>query len=420
MARLVLCPFGSGGDVNPFIWLGKLLKARGHEVVVVTVPMFDEVVRRAGLEFHAVGDREEYEKLVFDPRLWQPLIGTGMVFQAAAKSLRPFFEAIREEVAKGKAGKVMIAAPFQNVAGRLACEVLGVPLVTVHLQPIAMFSVHDEAVFVQGAKWLAKLPWWAKKVLYGMPNPADLLLAPEIKRLCAEFGVKAPGRVLRDWLHSPDGDLCLWPQWFAGRQPDWPVKARAVGFPLEDLRGQFVWPEGLREFLDEGERPVLLTAGTGNAQAREFFGAGLKACESLGVRALLGTRYREQLPEVLPDWARWFEYLPFGELLPSMAAMVHHGGIGTMSQAFAAGVPQVVVPMAHDQPDNGARMERLKAGGVAARLGDLERVLRGVMESGEVKAACVRVAAMCREDRAADGAVQMMEGVLTGEGGTRG
>ncbi|WP_166442581.1 glycosyltransferase [Phragmitibacter flavus] len=412
MARFVLCPFGSGGDVNPFIWLGKLLRARGHEVVVVTVPMFDEVVKRAGLEFHGVGVREEYEALIRDPRLWQPLIGTGLVFQAAAKGMRPFFEAIREEVAKGKAGEVVVAAPFQNVAGRLAREVLKVPLVTVHLQPIAMFSVHDRAVFVQGMKWLAKLPWWVKRVMFSLPNPADVFLAPEIKKLCAEHGVKAPKRVLREWLHSPDGDLCLWPEWFAEKQRDWPEKAVAVGFPLEDLSGQFVWPEGLREFLDAGDKPVLLTAGTGNAQAREFFEVGLRACEKLGRRALVGTRYREQMPEVLPDWARWFEYLPFGELLPEVAAMVHHGGIGTMSQAFAAGVPQVVVPMAHDQPDNGARMERLSAGRVAARLGALEKVLSGVLESKEIRKGCAQVAGWCTEDRSAERAVDVMEGVI--------
>lgn len=45
--------------------------------------------------------------------------------------------------------------------------------------------------------------------------------------------------------------------------------------------------------------------------------------------------------------------------------MVHHGGIGTLSQAFAAGVPQLIMPMAHDQFDNAARAIKL---GVAEKL----------------------------------------------------
>ncbi len=49
-------------------------------------------------------------------------------------------------------------------------------------------------------------------------------------------------------------------------------------------------------------------------------------------------------------------------VLPRAAAFVHHGGIGTTAQALAAGVPQLVVPLAHDQPDNAVRVRRLGVG----------------------------------------------------------
>jgi rhamnosyltransferase subunit B len=45
--------------------------------------------------------------------------------------------------------------------------------------------------------------------------------------------------------------------------------------------------------------------------------------------------------------------------------LVHHGGIGTASQALAAGVPQLVMPLSHDQPDNARRLRGL---GVARSL----------------------------------------------------
>jgi rhamnosyltransferase subunit B len=41
---------------------------------------------------------------------------------------------------------------------------------------------------------------------------------------------------------------------------------------------------------------------------------------------------------------------------------VHHGGIGTASQAMAAGVPQLIMALAHDQYDNAARIEKLGIG----------------------------------------------------------
>jgi UDP:flavonoid glycosyltransferase YjiC (YdhE family) len=54
--------------------------------------------------------------------------------------------------------------------------------------------------------------------------------------------------------------------------------------------------------------------------------------------------------------------VPFRWLLARSALLVHHGGIGSMSQALAAGVPQVIMPMGFDQCDNAARVERLGVG----------------------------------------------------------
>ena len=59
---------------------------------------------------------------------------------------------------------------------------------------------------------------------------------------------------------------------------------------------------------------------------------------------------------------RHVSYAPFSQLLPRCAALVHHGGIGTCAQALAAGIPQLVMPMGFDQPDNAARLQRLGVG----------------------------------------------------------
>jgi len=56
---------------------------------------------------------------------------------------------------------------------------------------------------------------------------------------------------------------------------------------------------------------------------------------------------------------------------------VHHGGIGTTGQALRAGKPMLVVPHAHDQPDNGFRVSRLGVARVLdARRYTTSRVIR--------------------------------------------
>ncbi|HEV3025850.1 MAG TPA: nucleotide disphospho-sugar-binding domain-containing protein, partial [Pirellulales bacterium] len=47
------------------------------------------------------------------------------------------------------------------------------------------------------------------------------------------------------------------------------------------------------------------------------------------------------------------------ELFPRAAAIVHQGGIGTTAQAMRSGRPMLVMPYAHDQPDNADRVTRL-------------------------------------------------------------
>ena len=47
--HILLLPFGSSGDVFPYIWLGRQLLARGHRVTMITGQGYAEQARAAGL-----------------------------------------------------------------------------------------------------------------------------------------------------------------------------------------------------------------------------------------------------------------------------------------------------------------------------------------------------------------------------------
>ncbi len=68
------------------------------------------------------------------------------------------------------------------------------------------------------------------------------------------------------------------------------------------------------------------------------------------------------MPRHLPPSIFSTEYVPYSKLLPEAALTVHQGGIGTTAQALAAGKPMLVVPWAHDQPDNAAIVQKLGLG----------------------------------------------------------
>jgi UDP:flavonoid glycosyltransferase YjiC (YdhE family) len=83
----------------------------------------------------------------------------------------------------------------------------------------------------------------------------------------------------------------------------------------------------------------------------------------LNRRAILLIGDARNLPkEELPKGIAAFDYAPYSMILPRAAAIVHQGGVGTTAQALRAGVPTLIVPFSHDQPDNAARVARLGVG----------------------------------------------------------
>jgi rhamnosyltransferase subunit B len=156
--------------------------------------------------------------------------------------------------------------------------------------------------------------------------------------------------------------LALYPNWFSHAKLDKPRNTYQWDFPLEDMALQMAVDPELERFLSAGEKPVLFTAGTGQAHAAGFFKAAAQVVSALGCRAVFLTSRPEQVPQDMPGSVFVTAYAPFSALLPRSAVMVHHGGIGTLSQCLAAGIPQLVVFMSLDQPDNAARIERLGVG----------------------------------------------------------
>jgi UDP:flavonoid glycosyltransferase YjiC (YdhE family) len=90
----------------------------------------------------------------------------------------------------------------------------------------------------------------------------------------------------------------------------------------------------------------------------------------------------------VPEGIEVHEWLDLPEALVGAAAVVTHGGHGTVMAALAAGVPLVSVPLGRDQPYTAARIEALGAGRTADATTagrELEVVLHS---SGYREAAC--------------------------------
>ena len=362
--QVILAPVGSTGDVFPFVAIALCLKQRGNRVLMVAGGSYRALLDAAGLELVETLDART-EAAAFDhPNFWRPTRGMRRISERIVlPSARPQLAAIQSRF---EPGKTIIVGSTLAFGARIAGEKLGAPMISVHLAPAAMRSLHDTPR-VANIPGFPRLPRSTKRLLYWYFDrfEFDRVMCPGLNEVRREVGLLPITRPLHEWLHSPTRVIGLFPSWFAAPAPDWPKQVRLTGFALYDGPSSRGTCSELQSFLDEGDAPVVFTAGTAMSHGELFFRAAVDACLRLDIRGVLISSAAKQVPTQLPPTVRCFAYAPFGELLPRARALVHHGGIGTAAQGLKAGVAQIVVPMAYDQPDNAARLERL---GVASTL----------------------------------------------------
>jgi rhamnosyltransferase subunit B len=390
--NVLLFPLGSHGDFHPFIGLGLSLRARGHAVTLAGNGHFRGLVEQTGLPFVEQGSDEEYHRVTEHPDLWHPRRGFAHVFrEGVVKVMRQQYDLVAEYAARGP---VLAVASCLGFGVRVARDKLGIPLVTVHLQPSVLWSEYESPRLPpldSGPRWWKRFLFWVTETF-----AVDPVTRPETNRFRAELGLPPMSKTMR-WWHSPDLVLGLFPDWYAAPQPDWPANVVLTRFPLWDESGVTPIQPEVERFLNEGDAPLVFTPGSGNKQAADFFAAAAEACGMLKRRGVLLSRFREQIPAALPGGVRHFDYVPFGQLLPRAAALVHHGGVGTTAQGLRAGVPQLLMPLAHDQPDNAARVRKLGVGDWLAparfRGPAVADALGRLLASQKVRESCRAVAA---------------------------
>ncbi len=395
--NIILGPAGSSGDVHPMVGIGKALKQRGHAVTVATNPHFGELIQRAGLDFEPVGTAQGYHDALRDPGMWQGTRGFSTVLRYVAPMVREGYEVTRRLCRREP---TVMVGQMLGLGMRIAREKLNVPMASTHLQPACFASSHQPAETVFPIPdWS---PVWMNRIFTRLLEAVtDRQLAPVVNPILEELDLPAARRIITDWVHSPDRVIGMFPDWYAPQQPDWPPQTILTGFPLYDEDDVVEFPAEVDEFIESGEPPLVFTPGSANIHGEAFFVAAADACERLGRNGILLTRYPDQLPTDLPSRVRHFDYVPFGRLLPRCAALICHGGIGSVAQGLKAGIPQLVMPLSFDQPDNAARLRRL---GVGASLkprrftgARVARVLGDLLASEEVARACAAAADRMRQ-----------------------
>jgi UDP:flavonoid glycosyltransferase YjiC (YdhE family) len=390
--RILIAALGSHGDVHPFLALGQTLRRRGHDVRIIAPAMYETLANSIGLQFVPVGTVEFFERHVSRPEIWRPVRGFQVLAQSVAELIEPYYQAI---VRNHQGGATVLVMSSLVLAGRVAQDALGIPAVSVHLSPAILRSLQSPAK-TPPLPASARLPGWWNRMVYRAVDALvmDRALAGPLNDFRRSLGLGPVRRIFDAWVHSPDRVIGLFPDWFAPAPRDWPRQTVLTGFPLYDESDVVGVDPAIENFLKDGPAPIAFTPGSAMRHGARFFAEAVRTCGILGCRGVLLSRHAQHVPANLPAEIRHVDYVPFSRLLPGCAALVHHGGIGTAAQALAAGVPQLVVPMAYDQPDNAARLKRLGVAEVlpARRFGAARAAAALKLAMNEAhRAACISI-----------------------------
>lgn len=417
--RVLIASFGSLGDLNPYIGLGRALLERGHQPVLAVPGYYVPFVEEAGLRGTAIRPDIDPAQRDLVRRIMHPLKGAEFLIR---ELLMPVVHESYEDLDAAAEGVDAIISHPLTFAAPLVAERRRLPWASSVLAPLGFFSRADPPLMAVDPRVAALQRNWPGlyRHLVPMARLATRGWGQHVHDLRRRLGLPPGGDPVLDGQFSPHLVLALFSSLIAQVQPDWPRSTVVTGAIAWDaVHGGM--PEALAQFLDAGPPPVVFTLGTSAVAAERagrFYDASLEATSRVGARAVLligkhdahrpGARDRNVF---VADWA------PHSALFARAAAVVHQGGAGTLHTAMAAGRPMLVVPFAHDQGDNAVRAERL---GIARVIfpsrygaGVVAEQLRSLLEEPHYRMRSEEIGAAVRAEQGARNAVGALEQLVS-------
>lgn len=367
-ARLLLVAPPFAGHLNPLLTLGRGLRDRGFDVRFATGGTKLDLLRAHGFAADALiaDDPGVFDRISDTPRPVRsdPVRLTRQL--AANLALLPRARAELDTLVRRDRPDAVLADFTAPVAGMVA-QAHGLPWLTTMPTPFALETRTGTPSYCGGwgparhaghrlrdaaGRGATRL---AKRTMQAVLAPAFRAAGTGVYRADGSEAAYSPTTILG--LGMTELEL----------ERDWPAGFRMVG-PVTGTPES--WP--VAPHLPEGPL-VLVTMGTHLPWAKDRLAEHARALAAHApghsVVVTLGDAGRAAPEPLHVDGpVHVFGHLPYDEVLPRCAAVVHHGGAGITYSAIRAGVPAVVCPQDYDQFDYAARVVAAGAGVRVRRL----------------------------------------------------
>jgi sterol 3beta-glucosyltransferase len=418
--RVTVLALGSRGDVQPFVALGLGLRRAGHCVRIAGAADYEPLARGYGLDFAPlVGSIRDLMDRLMVAAMLDDAQNPVKFIVGTMKMVRPLIKKLVVDVlAACEGAEAIIASTLGLYAGLDVAEKLGIPLYVAHMHPNAPTGAYPHLFVPPLPKWapyrtaynrfsfrLADASYWAfilgplnraRREVLGLP---PLTLADVLRRVRVDR---------RPLLHAYSPSITR-------RPPDWDARVHVTGYWSLDPPPTWEPPPELVDFIEAGEPPVYVGFGS-NLVGRDpdrVTRIVVEALEKAGRRGVLARGWGDLGNIPLPASVLLVDDVPHSWLLPRMAAVVTHGGAGSVAAALRAGVPVVVVPFFGDQLFWARRVSAMGLGPapVPRHKLSVERLAEAIEVAVSDGAMRARAAAMARKlarERGVDEAVRAL------------
>lgn len=337
--KISIVVYDTRGGVQPMLALADGLLKRGHEVLFCTNPENEELVASYSCPFMPFGPNVKEQM-----RLNAAAKKSPDSF-SSAKGLKKEIEKQIEFLPKIIQGSDLVLASGIVFGVSSAAEIAKVPFRLVIFYPSALGpgitgSFLERLKFNMGISMLNKL-------LKGLINK---------KR--KEGGISPIKNVVKNF----GGDIIV------ASDPALNHVQEGVGATYTQTGYMFLPPlhelaKDVEDFIASGKPPVFISFGSNPVSNPEKLTNIFEEASKETNQRLIISKGWAELATLHSSSNIWYvDDVPFELLFPKMAAIIHHGGSGTMASVAKAGIPQAVFPYMFDQFENRKTIVKLGLG----------------------------------------------------------